>query len=364
MACEQVEWVSNQEFLRRFQRKALAQRIPLSGSVDLTNRCNLRCVHCYIGNKGTGKANRKKGLNTSQWIGLIDDMADAGCLFLLMTGGEPLLRKDFAEIYSYAKHRGLLITVFTNGTLITDNILSLFDDLPPYSVEISLYGATEKTYESISGAVGSYEKCLKGIERLLDLKVNLKLKTVLLTLNSHELDSMEQMAKDRGVRFRFDAAIFPSLKGDKGPLRFRVDPKEAIEKEVADHKRLQQWREHFDRMQALPFSDNLFNCGAGLTAFHIDVYGRMKPCLMVQTLQHDLSQSTFSEAWDKVMPQIRTRKLDPGNVCARCEKSILCGYCPAFFHLENGTEDVRSEYLCALGQHRFEAVQRMTLQEG
>lgn len=362
MECAQTEWVSNREFLRRFQRKVEAKRVPLSGSIDLTNQCNLRCVHCYVGNKARSPAELKKELNTSQWIGLIDAMVDAGCLFLLITGGEPLMRKDFAEIYTHAKQSGLLVTVFTNGTLITDRILSLFDDLPPYTVEISLYGATAQTYERIAGVVGSYRKCLSGIERLLDLKVNLKLKTVLMTLNRHEFDSIEQMAKERGVSFRFDTAIFPSLKGDKTPLLFRVEPTEAVEKEVADVNRLRQWRQHFYRMQDLPLSDELFNCGAGLTTFHIDSYGHMKPCLMVQTLQHDLSQSTFSEGWNKVMPQIRARKVDPGNICAKCEKSILCGYCPAFFHLENGTEDIRSEYLCAIGQQRFEAIHKKTLQ--
>ncbi|MBW1744437.1 MAG: radical SAM protein, partial [Deltaproteobacteria bacterium] len=354
---------SDKEYLKQFNQKVVQQRIPLSGSFDLTHQCNLRCVHCYLGDKTSIRENSRKELSADQWISVIDDITEAGCLFLLITGGEPLLRKDFAEIYRHAKKNGLLVTVFTNGTLISDRILELFEDFPPHAVEISLYGARAETYEKIAGVTGSFEKCLKGVERLLDLQINVTLKTILMTLNRHEFYDIENMAKAYGVKFRFDAAIFPSFDGDKKPMSLRVDPAEVVQKEFSDKERLGQWRDYFVRMQDLSFSEELYDCGAGLTTFHIDPFGYMKPCLMVQSLRCELSPGSFLTCWNDVMPRIRERVIDRDHSCVRCERRTLCGFCPAFSQLENGAEDIFSEYLCAMGQHRFQEIQRKIEQE-
>jgi radical SAM protein with 4Fe4S-binding SPASM domain len=358
MECAQTDWLSDKEYLQQFNRKVAEQRVPLSGSIDLTHRCNLRCVHCYLGDKASVRGNGKQELDTAQWISIIDEITEAGCFNLLITGGEPLLRKDFNEIYCHAKTSGLLVTVFTNGTMITEEILELFQDLPPRAVEISLYGATAATYEKITGIKGSYTQCLKGIRSLLDHRINLKLKTILMTLNRHEFYDTETMAREYGVEFRFDAAISPCMNGDKRPLRLRVSPKEVIEKEFSDGDRSRQWIDFFEKMQGFSLPDNLYNCGAGLASFHIDPYGLLQPCLMVANLRHDLLEGSFMEGWRDVIPRVRERKTGNAYACNRCDKMTLCGFCPGFFELENGAEDICSEYLCSLGKYRFEAIDR------
>jgi len=356
MECAQTEWLSDDDYLRQFSKKVAAQRIPLSGSLDLTRRCNLRCVHCYLGDKTAGRDDLKPELNTVQWIDIIDQITDAGCLNLLITGGEPLLRKDFAEIYTRAKTNGLIVTVFTNGTLIENEIIELFEDLPPHAVEISLYGATEETYEKITGVRGSYGRCLNNIKRLLDHHVHLKLKTVLMTHNQHEFCDIQQMAEEYGVKFRCDAAIFPTFSGDQTPLRLRVNPKEAVDMELSDKERLAQWQDFFYRMKDRQVSDSLYTCGTGLSTFHIDPYGNLQPCLMVNSLKFNLLKGSFIKGWQEVIPRIRKRKAGNDIACNQCEKMVLCGYCPAFFELETGAEDIQSEYLCAMGQYRFQAI--------
>jgi MoaA/NifB/PqqE/SkfB family radical SAM enzyme len=335
MECAQTDWLSNKEYLQQFNRKVAEQRIPLSGSIELTHRCNLRCAHCYIGNQACVRGNGKQEL---------------------ITGGEPLLRKDFKEIYCHAKTKGLLVTVFTNGTMVTEKILELFQDLPPRAVEISLYGATAQTYEKITGIKGSFERCLKGIQSLLDHRINLKLKTILMTLNRHEFYDIETMAEEYGVKFRFDAAIFPSLNGDKTPLGLRVSPEEVIEKEFSNGDRSREWKDFFERMQGFSLPERLYNCGTGLTSFHIDPYGHLQPCLMVANLRHDLLEGSFVEGWRDVIPRVRERKAGAAYSCNTCDKMTLCSFCPGFFELENGAEEILSEYLCALGQCRFEAI--------
>lgn len=352
MECTQNHWLSDQEYLSELYKKINQQRIPLYGSIDLTDQCNLKCIHCYM----EGISCTSTELTTNQWKGILDDITEAGCMNLLITGGEPLLRKDFIEIYSYAKTRGLLITIFTNGTLINDQILAVFDKLPPLSVEISLYGATAETYDKVTGVKGSFEKCIRGIKDLLARRIKVQIKTVLMTLNLKEFEKMEAMARKLGVKFRFDAAIFPRRNGDSQPLQLRIDAKDAVDREFSDPGRLSQWTDFYKRMKDLPTSPFLFQCGAGQTAFHIDSYGYLQPCLLVTDPRVNILDSGFSSHWDHSIAKIRKKKPGADYPCNQCDKRMLCGFCPGFFKSETGEEDVQSEYLCQLGNLRYNKI--------
>jgi len=228
--------------------------------------------------------------------------------------------------------------------------------LPPHVVEISLYGATSQTYERITGISGSYRRCLDGVKRLLEGKVRVRLKTILMTLNRHEFVDIENMARAFGVKFRVDAAIFPCVNGDKRPLNLRVAPSEAIEKEFSDKERARSWKDYNENRHGRSAPGRLYHCGAGLTGFHVDAYGTLKPCLMSSNIAFDLSRGTFLSGWNGIISTIRDRKARRGFACNKCTKQDLCGYCPAFFELENGAEDIPSEYLCAMGNCRLQQI--------
>lgn len=359
MDCEHTSWLNNEDYLRAFNKKAGSQRVPLSGNIDLTHRCNLRCVHCYIGEQAQVRQNRDKELSTNQWQKIIDEITEAGTLFLLITGGEPLLRKDFGEIYRHAKMNGLLVTVFTNGTLIDDTILDLFSELPPRAVEITLYGASRQTYERITGIKGSYNKCIHAIENLKKRQIYVRLKTMLMTLNRHEFFDIENMAKDYESKFRFDPALFPTLTGDKSPMDLRVNVTDAVEIEFSDNGRLGEWKDFYERMGSLSAPDSLYSCGAGQTYFHIDPYGNLQPCMMVTNLKYDLVEGNFATGWAEAMTRLRDKKPGSDYRCHDCEKRALCGVCPGFFNLENGDEEIHSEYLCEIGQRRYEEIKEV-----
>jgi radical SAM protein with 4Fe4S-binding SPASM domain len=357
MQCKE-KWKSDLDFIREFNQKTERLRVPISGSIDLTHRCNLRCVHCYLAGNFERHIDNYNEMSPSRILALIDEITEAGCLYLLITGGEPLLRKDFPEIYSHAKKRGLVITVFTNGTLITDRVLDLFEDMPPQLVEISIYGATASTYEKITGVPGSYEKCLNAITKLVERKIPVGLKTILMTVNRNEFFAMEDIAKNFGVKFRFDAAIFPRINGDKSPIGLRVPAAEAIEKEFSDAERARQWVKYFQRSQDNLPNNKLFNCGAGLTGFHIDSYGNLQPCIMTNYIQHDLSTDSFLSGWYGIISGIRDKKTSNLAGCNKCEISHLCGFCPAFFKWETGAEEIYSEYLCSMGSCRLQHINK------
>ncbi len=356
MTGKESTWPSNEEFLRAFDKRSAELRIPLTGSLELTSRCNLNCIHCYLGpHQGPERTNLPE-LTTSRMLSVIDEITDAGCLNLLLTGGEPLLRKDFKELYSHAKKNGMLITIFTNGTTVTADVVSLLADLPPQAVEISLYGATEETYEKITSVPGSYRKCMQGLHLLLEAGIRVDLKTMLMTLNSHELFRMENMAKELGLKFRFDAALFPKFNGDRSPVSLRVPPEEVVDKEFSDAERYAQWRDYYHHVKSLPASDKLYVCGAGMNSFHIDAHGSLKPCLMSRSLQYSLEKGDFATGWRDVIALIREKKAGKDYKCNGCEKGLLCGYCPALFGLENGKEDLCSAYTCETGKERFNRI--------
>jgi MoaA/NifB/PqqE/SkfB family radical SAM enzyme len=276
--------------------RAIAGRIPLNGSIAMTHRCHLRCVHCYLGDERQSLS-RADEQDTAFWRSVIDQVTEAGCLNLLITGGEPLLRSDFAELYARAARRGMLVTVFTNATLVDARIVELFGELTPDLVEVTLYGASREVYERVTGVPGSYERCLAGVDALRDRGISVGLKTMVLQENRHEVSAMRTMAEARGVPFRLDAALFPCRDGCSSPLDHRIPPAEAVALEMEDKVLLQKTVDHFRETQGLPPDDRLFACMAGLTGFHVDPQGLLLPCLMVATHAFDLRQGTFREGW-------------------------------------------------------------------
>jgi radical SAM protein with 4Fe4S-binding SPASM domain len=356
ISCEQLPRLSDEAYWNEFSSKIERLRIPFSGGIALTNRCNLTCLHCYAKEDAEGQEDSGPELSTKQWEKTISEIKDAGCLYLLITGGEPLLRDDFAAIYSYAKSQGFLITVFSNGTLVNSEIVELFRELPPQRIEITLYGASAATHDRITGVPGSYERCLRGIEMLLAGNINVALKSILMTLNLDEFPAIEKIAQNYGISFRLDAAIFPALAGDRSALDLRVSPAQAIANEFVNPKMFGEWRDFLNRFHATDDKEDIYSCSAGTTTFHIDPYGLLYPCLMVRKPNYSLLNGSFRQGWTENMPRIKEVKAGTDFACRGCRQKLLCGYCPGFFELENGSEQIPSPYLCALGKLRLEMI--------
>jgi radical SAM protein with 4Fe4S-binding SPASM domain len=354
--CELTTGMSDREYWCGFTAKVDIQRVPFSGSLALTHRCNLGCVHCYAKEEPLQHDISSAELSSGQWKKIISEIKEAGCLYLLLTGGEPLLREDFCEIYSFAKLHGFLVTVFTNGTLVTDRIVELFGKLPPHLVEISLYGANAETHDRVTAIPGSFARALNGIETLIDMGVRVGLKSMLMTLNAEEFSAIEKLAQGYGVNFRLDPALFPALAGARSPLDLRVTPEQAVSQEFSDPDRAREWREFFDRYRGVQIGNKLYACGAGTTTFHIDSHGYLYPCLMASKRKYSLLAGSFQTVWDGDISRIREDEAGADFKCHGCEKRLLCGYCPGFFELENGQDQIPSDYLCAIGKLRFEKI--------
>lgn len=358
--CEQATGFSDAHFWRALSTRIARERVPFSGSLALTHRCNLRCIHCYIA-AGKGQAgDRAAELSGGQWRKIIREIREAGCLHLLLTGGEPLLRADFPEIYSFAKESGFLVTVFTNGTLIDGATLELFRRLPPRLVDISLYGATAATYERVTGVPGAFQRAISAIEALLGQGTRVGLKSVLLNANVDEFTEIEELARRYGVKFRRDAAIFPSFAGDRAPMELRVPPQRVVDLELADPATRREWREYLGRFEGLPPSPDVFSCGAGRTTFHVDATGDLYPCVMSRRLKYPLPGGSFADGWNGEISRLREEGHAGETRCGSCPMKAACGYCPGFFEIETGSSAIPSEYLCAIGRLRHERIGRET----
>ena len=355
--CEQVTGPIDETYWGDFAGKITAQRIPFSGSLALTHRCNLNCLHCYAREDGSAAPAE---LTTKQWQGIIGEIRDAGCLYLLLTGGEPLLRDDFHEIYATARRGGFLVTVFSNGTLLSERVISLFREMPPRLVEISLYGATAATHDRVTGLPGSFAQARKGIERMAAQGIRVGLKSVMMTLNIDEFPALQELARGMGAAFRMDPAIFPSLAGDRSPLDLRISAERAVAHEFSDPARVRDWRDFYSRFRGLPSGSSVYSCAAGMSTFHVDPRGVLYPCVMATRHGYPLAGAGFRQRWQQDMPRIRADLLASGASCRECAWKQVCGYCPGFFALENGDEHSPSAYLCEVGRLRYE---RLTAKE-
>jgi radical SAM protein with 4Fe4S-binding SPASM domain len=347
------------DFSAELYRRARRGRLPTNGTIELTHRCPLACSHCYnnlpVGDAGA----RRRELDTQELYRIIDEMADAGCLWLLLTGGEILARHDFLEIYTHAKRRGLLITLFTNGTQLTPQIADHLVEWRPFAIEITLYGRTRETYERLTGVPGSFERCMRGIRLLKERGLPLKLKTVAVTINRHEIHDMQTFAEQEiGVPFKFDGMINARTDCSHSPLGVRLTPAEMVQLDVADPVRRAQWVQlAAERIGPIgPTRGDVYQCGGGINAFAIDPEGRMSICVLSQKEMFDLRKGSFKEGWESFLGKVRTKKITRPTKCTDCQIRPLCSACAATSELENGDPEAPVEFFCEVAHLRAHAV--------
>ena len=354
MTCAVAD-ASTREWTADFRRKAAQARRPISAALELTRRCNLRCAHCYLGDQAEQYRQGTRERGTEAVKVALTNWAEAGCLYLLITGGDPMIRSDFADLYRHARELGMVVTVFCNGTRVTAGIVALFRELPPRKVEISLYGATADTHDAVTGVPGSHALAWAGIRRLQEGGIRVGLKTLLLRTNLHEFEAMEKQAAEAGVAFRHDAALFPRLAdGAREPLALRVSPAEAVRCDMASPARRRMWREKIEKTAAHPVDERLYTCSAGQTFFHADPFGNLSPCLMASGYRCAAGDRPFGAQWQELAGIRGRRRTRPGGSFSG-ELRGACAHCPAFNALETGDEEQESEYMIQTTRLRYQA---------
>ena len=349
-----MESISYAEFSQELHSRVNRERLPASATIEVTRRCPLTCSHCYNNLPMSDREARRRELSYEEHCRLIDEIVEAGCLWLLYTGGEIFARKDFLDIYTYAKRRGLIITLFTNGTLITPEIADYLVEWRPFSIEITLYGYTKETYERLTGIPGSYERCIRGIKLLKERNLPLKLKSVAVTINKHELLDMERFAENEiGVEFKYDAMMNPRIDCSQSPLEVRLHPEEIVELDLADPGRIAEWRRIAEQFNGpATISDEVYICGGGVNSFAVDPEGKMSICVLSHMDTYDLRKGSFHDGWENFLQKVRHKKTTRLTKCVACQMKSTCGMCPANGELEAGDPESPVDFLCQVSHLR------------
>jgi len=330
--------------------------------VELTERCNLNCIHCYINQPADNSAVQKRELSTEAVNAALREAASLGCLMVRFSGGEPLLREDFSDIYLFSRKLGLKVRLFTNATLITPALVELFSRIPPLeTIEITVYGMNKRSCEAVTRSAGSFKAAFEGIHLLRRSRIPFELKTVILPPNRHELKELEILAKSfpkmeisPGLTVALDLrARRDSHLKNASIKQLRISPEESIQ--ILSRHRDDYLKElkTFCAGFMAPPGKNLFPCGAGKGSACVDAYGELQPCMLLRHPQavYRLNGGSLKDAMTRFFPEIRRLEASHPEYlrrCARCFLKGLCEQCPAKAWMEHGAMDRPVDYLCDL----------------
>ncbi|MBQ7923008.1 MAG: radical SAM protein [Clostridia bacterium] len=331
--------------------KGAALGLPIAGNFELTSNCNFNCKMCYIHGD-----NHKEALSTEDWINLGKTARDAGMVFLLLTGGEPFLRKDFKEIYAALIEMGLLISINTNGSLIDDDMFAFLVKHPPLRMNISLYGCNDTVYQELCGKPVS-DVVKHNIRRLHNAGIGVKINASVTPYNASEIEEIYAFGKETGVHVQATTYMFPPVRicsEQYGCSQARFTAEEAA-------AYMLKCREQYMTAEQLSNSSGLsvdedsdcvaeegehMRCRAGRTAFWVTWDGRMLPCGMFPYEGYKIADMGFKAAWDAVRAFTETIRMP--KECTGCAHKNRCSACAASVIAETGSASVRPDYICRM----------------
>lgn len=351
-------------------KKRKGKRALISFDLEVTARCPNNCRHCYINLPANDREARAKELSLKEIEVIADEAVSLGALGCLITGGEPLLREDFFDIYRCLKRKGLLVSVFTNATLVNDEHIRLFKRNPPRDIEVSVYGVTQETYERVTRTPGSFAAFMRGLNLLLDSGINVQLKAMALRSNIHELPEIIQFCREKTKDyFRYDS--FLHLRFDRNSIRNqeikseRLTPEEIVSLERSDPEQFQSLEKRCDKLIRQEFShtsyNHLFQCDVGNGSFSISYDGIFRLCssLWHPECVYDLRKGSLTDAWCNFVPWVRdmqSNRREFLEFCRVCPIINLCMWCPAHAYLETEEIDAQVDYFCKVAHARAEAL--------
>lgn len=309
------------------REKAIEQKIPIAVHLDLTYKCNLNCIHCYIVDQ-----NRPE-LSTKEIKNILEQLAEAKTLYLTLSGGEILTREDFFEIVSYARKLNFSLRLLTNGTLIDWEIADRIASLYPELVAISLYSVDSEIHDKITNRSGSFNKTIQSVKMLRDKGVHLKISTIIMRQNIENYPSVHKIAEDFKAEFQADYRIISRMDGDKSPSKFAINDRD-LPFLLADPIFLENYESEPQDINLKSFE--IFPCGAGHMSCYISPYGDVFPCIQLQIKCGNLKKKTFDNIWRKSdkMQDIRSVTIFNLSQCSQCESFQYCRLCIGLNHSE------------------------------
>ena len=360
-------FTSEPEISYILHEKGAKLKLPVSGTFELTAGCNFHCGMCYIHSDASKGASREE-LTAEQWLDLGRQARDAGMVFLLLTGGEPLMRIDFPEIYKGLKELGLIVSVNTNGFFLDGEIEELFRKSPPSRLNISLYGADNETYKRVCG-VPAFTRVTENIKKMKEMGIPVRLNCSITRENCDNLEKIEALISSLNLNSKTTTYMYPPMRTEQGAFgenACRLDARQAA------YYRLRRSELHYSKKDFLGRCDGLLHvmqknekseaslrperspmrCLAGKSSFWINWRGEISPCGVMGTEKINALDIGFSEAWEKVWQE--AEKLRLPLKCSVCKYRHFCNVCAAVCYCETGGFDEPPQYVCELSENTAE----------
>ena len=338
------------------------QRIPISGTFELTGRCNLACKMCLIRmDQGKNPEGKKREKTAEEWIDMARQAKDAGTLGLLLTGGEVMLRQDFCEIYEAIAQMGFLLTLYTNATMITDEIMDVLKRYPPHQIGVTMYGASNQTYEKLCESKNGYDRFVEGMKKLSKLPSLLEMRTTIVKENRKDLSAMQDFTKEyfgENQKLQISRFVTKSIRGGAACAeKSRLTPAENIRMVyhgLAEiHQKVQTGKLKLPEAEHMDFPSHkmqlegqyLFqHCSAGIDQYAIAWDGNMYGCELMAEGYTEPFQMGFQEAWRTLPDQYPKSQII--RECAQCSARDFCETCPAIRLAETGDWFGIPDYFC------------------
>lgn len=344
--------------------------LPISGTFELTARCNFNCRMCYVHLKDNPEALIQRELTADKWVEIAREAKEMGLMFLLLTGGEPLIRADFPYLYEQLVKMGFVISINTNASLYNDKISELFRKYPPSRINVTLYGGSEETYSNLCGNA-SFERVVNNLKRMKAEGLQVRLNVSLTPYNISEIDKIDAISRELGLQAKGTAYMYPPVRVDgsvgENAARFSAEEAGAA---IAKWYSLRDEKESFRKrayslMQGADFDDdtcadpekNGVQCRAGRSAFWITWEGKMLPCGTMDIEGAYPAKSGFKQAWHEVKD--KTSKIRLPIECVGCEHRKSCGVCASVCKGETGSFDKKPEYLCTMNISKMKNIFRI-----
>jgi radical SAM protein with 4Fe4S-binding SPASM domain len=310
--------------------KALKLNIPLSVQLDLTYRCNERCVHCYLDHDDHGE------MTTAEIKGLLDQMADAGVFFLTISGGEIMMRKDFFEILEHAHARTFSIKLKTNGVLIRKKEAERIRALGVESVQISVYSHRAEVHDAITKMPGSFRQTIEAVRLLRAVGLHVTMANVLMVQNAKDYPGVRALANELGAQCTLDPTITPMMDGERSILELNVD-KAALREVFRDGALVGNVEEFCAPPQGVDEDAlDMLPCSAGHTACYVSPYGDVYPCVQFPLPSGNVRRTKFVDIWrdSPQLKEVRSITLRDMPSCSQCAHGATCTRCPGLAYLE------------------------------
>src|SRR3989442_15768176 len=350
--------------MQEMNERAAELGVPMGVHLDVTYRCNERCVHCYLDHDDHGE------LTTAECLKVLDDLARSGTLFLTFSGGEIFLRPDLYEILAAASRLHFDIRLKTNALLVTPERAVRLRELGVRRVQISVYSDIPAVHDAITKVPGSLQRTLAAIPILLEQGLQVKLACPLMRENLLAYRGVMALAEKLGVPYILDLTITPMMDGSGGPLEHRASVSSLLPvlRDPVLHackpqptpqaaSAMNAFQPAFGSAVSSGIESSAYEdlpCSAGHNSWYISPYGDVFPCVQLPQAAGNLRTEKFDDIWYHAPKLERLRAIRESQlpICSRCEIRSYCERCPGLALMEGGDMLGAYERACALAEEK------------